>query len=87
MTIVKYETAEDFKDTRFGSYLLELVELLALPTPSIKATQLKKFNKEGLWGIRLLQLGRETEPKTEDIKIKSISDSLIPVISFEFGRV
>ena len=53
-----YQTAEDFKDMRFGRYLLELVELLALPTPIIKASQLKHFNKEDLWGIRLFQQAR-----------------------------
>ena len=76
MSFFKYQTAEDFKDMRFGRYLLELVELLALPTPFIKASQLKHFNKDGLWGVRLMQRGRQTEPKTEDIQIKSISDSL-----------
>src|SRR5664279_792114 len=70
-----FNTAEDFKNTPFGRYLLEIVELLALPTPSIKGGQLKKFNKEGCWGVRLLQPGRETEPKNEDIKIKLICDS------------
>jgi hypothetical protein len=76
MSFFMYQTAEDFKDMRFGRYLLELVELLALPTPIIKASQLKHFNKEDLWGIRLCQQGRQTEPKTEDIQYKSISDSL-----------
>ena len=71
-----YQTTEDFKNMRFGRYLLELVELLALPTPIIKASQLKHFNKDGLWRVRIMQHGRQTKPKTEDIQYKTISDSL-----------
>ena len=64
MSFFLYQTEEDFKNMRFGRYLLELVELLALPTPIIKASPLKHFNKEDLWGVRLFQQGRQTEPKT-----------------------
>ena len=46
MPIVNFDTTEDFKDTRFRGYLLEIVEWLVLPTPSIKAIQLKNFHKE-----------------------------------------
>ena len=73
MSIVNFNTDEDFKDTRFGGYLLEIVELLALPIPSIKAVQLKRFHKEGVWCVKLHHPGRET---AEDIQFKTLSDSM-----------
>ena len=71
-----FSTADDFKDTRFGGYLVELVGLLELPVPTIKGFILKKFNKEGSWGITVIQGGRQTEPQTDAIEIKLISDSM-----------
>lgn len=76
MTSFNFSTADDFKDTRFGGYLLELVGLLELPVPTIKGNILKKFNKEGCWGIKAIQAGRQTEPQTDAIEIKLISDSM-----------
>ena len=76
MTSFNFSTADDFKDTCFGGYLLELVGLLKLPVPTIKGFVLKKFNKEGSWGIKVIQAGRQTEPQTDAIEIKLISDSM-----------
>lgn len=76
MSFFMYQTTEDLNNMCFGRYLLEIVEILALPTPIIKASQLKHFNKDYLWGVRLFQYGRQTEPKTEDIQYKTISDTL-----------
>jgi hypothetical protein len=40
-----YTTAEDFVETRFGGYLLDIVQELKLPMPMIKGLELKKFKK------------------------------------------
>ena len=76
MTSCNFTTAEVFKGTRFGDYLLELVGLLKLPVPTIKGNVLKKFNKEGCWAIKATLPGRPTEPQTDIIEIKLISDSM-----------
>ena len=76
MTSCNFTTAEDFEDTRFGGYLLELVGMLKLPVPTIKGNVLKKFNKEGSWAIKATLHGRLTGPQTDIIEIKLISDSM-----------
>lgn len=75
MTSFDYNTAEDYKGIRFGICLIEITDKLGLPTPSIQGSPLRKFHKEGCWTIKAIQRGRETEPKTEDIVIKLVSDS------------
>jgi hypothetical protein len=76
MTSFNYTTAEDFKDIRFGACLLNIVEELKLPVPLIKGSLLKRFNKEGCWGVKAVQHGCDTEPKTDDIVINLVSDSM-----------
>lgn len=68
-----YTTAEDLGETRFGFYLLDLLKRLKLPIPKIKGCILKKLHREGLWGIKAVQLGREGE-KTMEIKV--VSDTM-----------
>ena len=68
-----YTTAEDFENTRFSIYLLALLQRLGLPVPRIKGFILKKFHKEGCWGIKAIQPGREEE---DIIEIKVVSDSM-----------
>ena len=46
--------AEDYKEPRFGTRLLEILDVLALPILVIKGSLLKKFHKEGCWGIKVL---------------------------------
>ena len=75
MTSFHFTTAEDFEGTRFGGYLLDIVGRLELPLPKIKGIILKKFNREGCWGIKVTQPGRDTEPKVDGMEIKLISDS------------
>jgi hypothetical protein len=70
-----YTTAEDLENTRFGGYLLDIVQHLKLPMPKIRGLQLKKWEKQGCWGIKAVQPGRETEPKTEEILVKRVGDS------------
>ena len=72
MTSFHFTTAEDFENTRFGCYLLDIGEKIGLPLPQIKGFILKKFNKEGCWGIKATQPGRGEEPPLE---IKMVSDS------------
>ena len=71
MTHFCFNTAEDFKDTRFWTRLQDIIEMLALPVPTIKGYSLKKFQKEGLWAIRVHHSGRESPP-TEDIRFKFV---------------
>lgn len=74
MTNFSFSTAEDFRGTCFGTRLLDITTVLALPLPTIKGGQMKKFQKEGLWAVRVFQPGRKSEPPTEDIKFKLIHD-------------
>ena len=69
----EYTTGEDFVETRFGFYLLDLLDHLKLPIPRVKDCILKKFHRKGLWGIKAFQLGREGE---ETIEIKVISETM-----------
>ena len=39
-----YTTMEDFEDTRFGAYLLFVLQRLELPVPRIKGFILKKLH-------------------------------------------
>jgi DNA repair exonuclease SbcCD ATPase subunit len=71
-----YATAEDFTNTRFGDCLLDIVQELKLPVPLIKGNILKKYEKEGCWVVKAIQPGRDTEPKTEEIVFKRVSDSM-----------
>jgi hypothetical protein len=71
-----YSTAEDFKGTRFGTRILELVQVLALPIPTIQGLQLRKFQRKDLWGFRVTQPGRETEPQTGEITFKVLHDDM-----------
>lgn len=72
MTIFNFSTVEDFKKTSFGTYLLDVIKVLGLPLPTIKGGQMKKFHKEGLWAISVLQPGRKTDSPMEDIKFKML---------------
>jgi len=65
------DTAEDYEDTYFGTTLLDIVNKLDLPVPHIKVLQLKKFHKEGLWGLRFTLPARES---TEAITLKHLHD-------------
>src|SRR4051812_39383052 len=67
-------TAEEFKGTLFDSCIVEITSVLNLPLPSIKALQLTKFERKDLWGFRVSQPGRQTEPLTEEITFKLMHD-------------
>ncbi|KAM0854183.1 hypothetical protein ACQ4PT_050586 [Festuca glaucescens] len=71
MKSFSFDTAEDYEDTRFGATLLDIVNKLELPVPTLKGIQMTKFQKEGLWGIRVTQAGRES---AKDITIKLLHD-------------
>jgi hypothetical protein len=61
----EYIDEEDYPVTRFGSIMFDILKHLKLPTPMIKGCILKKFKREGLWGIRVVQQGREGEAPIE----------------------
>jgi hypothetical protein len=60
-----------FKSFSFRDRLIDIVTALSLPTPFINASKMTKFHKKGVWVIHIMQPGRETEPKTEEIKFKT----------------
>src|SRR5215216_3663345 len=66
--------AEEFKGTRFGTRLIELTSMLNLPLPSIMVLPLTKFERKDLWGFKVNQPGRQTEPTTEAIIFKFMHD-------------
>src|SRR4051812_16562393 len=74
MPNVTINTAEEFKGTHFGTRLIELTSVLNLPLPSIMMLPLTKFGRKDLWGFRVTQSGRQTEPTTETITFKMMHD-------------
>src|SRR3954467_15318533 len=74
MPNVIINTAEEFKGTRFGTRLIDLTSVLNLPLPSIMTLPLTKFERKDLWGFRVTQPGRQTEPTTETITFKMMHD-------------
>ena len=48
--------------------------MLNLPLPSIMTLPLTKFERKDLWGFRVTQPGRQTEPTTETITFKLMHD-------------
>src|SRR3954462_1845916 len=74
MPNIVISTAEEFKGTCFGYHLVELTIVLNLPLPSITTLQLTKFERKDLWGFRVTQPGRQTEPPIEDITFKLMHD-------------
>ena len=74
MPNVTISTAEEFKGTRFGTRLIELTSVLNLPLPTIMMLPLTKFERKDLWGFKVNQPGRQTEPATEAIIFKLMHD-------------
>jgi hypothetical protein len=62
---------DSFKAFSFGERLIDIVTALSLPTPFINGSEMTEFHKKGVWVIHITQPGRETEPKTEEIKFKT----------------
>jgi hypothetical protein len=62
---------ESFKAFNFRRRLIDIVTALSLPTMFINGSKMTKFHKKGVWVIHITQPGRETEPKTEEIKFKT----------------
>jgi hypothetical protein len=60
-----------FKAFSFGERLIDIVTALSLPTPFIIGSEMTNFHKKGIWVIHIMQPGRETKPKTEEIKFKT----------------
>ena len=74
MPNVTISAAEEFKGTRFGPRIIELTTLLNLPLPTIMVHPLTKFERKDLWGFKVNQLGRQTEPTKEAIVFKLMHD-------------
>src|SRR3954468_20527121 len=74
MPNVTISTVEEFQGTRFGPRIIELTGLLNLPLPSIMVLPLTNFERKDLWGFKVNQPGRHTEPTTEAIIFKFMHD-------------
>src|SRR4051812_1167568 len=74
MPNVSISMAEEFKGNRFGTRIIELTGLLNLPLPTIMMLPLTKFKRKDLWGFKVTQPGRQTEPATEAITFKLMHD-------------
>ena len=74
MPTVTINTVEEFQVTRFGPRIIELTTLLNLPLPTIMVLPLTKFERKDLWGFKVNQPGRQTEPSTEAIVFKLMHD-------------
>jgi hypothetical protein len=62
---------ESFEAFSFGEHLIDIITALSLPTPFLNGSEMTKFHKKGIWVIHITQMGRETKPKTEEIKFKT----------------
>ena len=71
---ITISTVEEFQVTRFGPRIVELTTLLNLPLPTIMVHPLTKFERKDLWGFKVNQPGRQTEPTTEAIVFKLMHD-------------
>src|SRR3954468_3548166 len=71
---ITISTVEEFQVTRFGPRIVELTTLLNLPLPTITVHPLTKFERRDLWGFKVNQPGRQTEPTTEAIVFKLMHD-------------
>src|SRR4051812_7434354 len=71
---ITISTIEEFQVTRFGPRIVELTTLLNLPLPTITVHPLTKFERKDLWGFKVNQPGRQTEPTTEAIIFKLMHD-------------
>ena len=71
---ITISTVEEFQVTRFGPRIVELTTLLNLPLPTITVHPLTKFERKDLWGFKVNQPGRQTEPTTEAIVFKLMHD-------------
>src|SRR3954463_3809118 len=71
---ITISTVEEFQVTRFGPRIVELTTLLYLPLPTITVHPLTKFERKDLWGFKVNQPGRQTEPTTEAIVFKLMHD-------------
>jgi hypothetical protein len=75
MSTFRITKPDNFKNCSFGERLIDIVTALSLPTPFIRGSEMTKFHKKGVWVIHITQPGRETEPKTENIKFKTFHTS------------
>ena len=71
---ITISTVEELQVTRFGPRIVELTTLLDLPLPTITVYPLTKFERKDLWGFKVNQPGRQTEPTTEAIVFKLMHD-------------
>ena len=67
---ITISTVEEFQVTRFGPRIVELTTLLNLPLPTIMVHPLTKFERKDLWGFKVNQPGRQTEPTTDPFLYK-----------------
>jgi hypothetical protein len=72
MSTIRITKPTSFKKFSFGKRLIDIVTALSLPTPFIKGSKMTKFHKKGVWVIHITQPGRDTEPKTNNIKFKTV---------------
>jgi hypothetical protein len=72
MSTFRVTKPESFKAFNFGRCLIDIITVLSLPTPFINGSKMTKFHKKGVLVIHITQPGRETEPKTEEIKFKTL---------------
>jgi hypothetical protein len=75
MSTFRITKPDNFKNYSFEERLIDIVTALSLPTPFIRGSDMTKFHKKGVWVIHIMQPGRETEPKTENIKFKTFHTS------------
>jgi chromosome segregation ATPase len=71
MSTFRITKTGNFKNYSFGERLIDITTTLSLPTPFIRGNKMTKLHKKGVWILHIMQPGRETEPKTEKIKLKT----------------
>src|SRR5215216_3841273 len=88
MTSYLYDTIKDIEPLRFGGCLMDLLTRLDLPLPTIQGSTMKKLHKDGCWGVKVIQPGKERGKNLEeDIAIHIVSDSKEKALSISLQQL
>lgn len=88
MTSFLYDTVADIEPLRFGGCLMDLLTRLDLPLPTIQGSTMKKLHKDGCWGVKVIQPGKERgKNPEEDIAIHIVSDSKEKALSISLQQL
>src|SRR3954465_13548724 len=88
MTSFLSNTVADVAPLLFGGCLMDLLTSLNLPLPTIQGSTMKKLHKDGCWGVKVIQPGKERgKNPEEDIASDIVSDSKEKALSISLQQL